>query len=32
MISRFFDSEWVAVAPVILTVVVIVAAAGVAFW
>lgn len=32
MISRFFDSEWVAVTPVILTVIVIAAAAAVAFW
>jgi hypothetical protein len=32
MIPRFFDSEWAAVTPVILTVIVIVAAAAVAFW
>jgi hypothetical protein len=32
MIARFFDPEWAALAPLLLTVIVIVAAAAVAFW
>ncbi len=32
MISRFFDSEWAAAAPLALTAFVIVAAVAVAFW